>query len=48
MKKHSHPENHDPEYLERILKQEYDFIPNEKLPLNIREGNWPVEFFEHH
>ena len=45
MSKHSHPENHDPEYLERILKQKYDFIPTEQLPLNIREGQWPDEFW---
>lgn len=46
MSKHSHPENHDPEYLEKILKQKYDFIPTEKLPKNIREGNWPSEFWD--
>ncbi len=45
MSKHSHPENHDPEHLERILQQKYDLIPKEALPQNIREGNWPVEFW---
>ncbi len=46
MSKHSHPENHDPDYLERILTQQYDFIPKNKLPVNIREGNWPAEFWD--
>lgn len=45
MSKHSHPENHDPEYLEKILKQKYDFIPTNQLPKNIQNGNWPVEFW---
>ena len=45
MSKHSHPENHDPEYLEKILKQQYDFIPTNQLPKNIQEGNWPLEFW---
>ena len=46
MSKHSHPENHNPEYLENILKQKYDFIPTEELPINIQEGNWPTEFWD--
>jgi len=46
MSKHSHPENHNPEFLEKILKQKYDFIPTEELPINIREGQWPIEFFQ--
>lgn len=46
MSKHSHAENHHPEYLERILKQRYDFVPKEALPRNIREGNWPAEFWD--
>jgi hypothetical protein len=46
MKKHSHLENHDPERLEDILRQQYQFIPTNNLPLNIQHGKWPVEFFE--
>jgi hypothetical protein len=45
MSKHSHPENHDPLYLEKVLQQKYDFIPTAALPINIREGSWPEEFF---
>ncbi len=45
MSKHSHPENHDPAYLERILKQQYDFIPTNQLPINIQQGIWPMEFW---
>lgn len=48
MSKHSHPENHDREYLEKILKQQYDFVPTDQLPINIREGNWPPEFWDDH
>lgn len=46
MSKHSHPENHDPEYLEKILNQRYEFVKRENLPMNIRDGNWPAEFWE--
>ncbi len=46
MSKHSHPENHDPAYLEKILRQKYDYIPTSELPQNIREGNWPSEFWD--
>jgi len=46
MTKHSHPENHDPNYLENILKQKYDFIPTDQLPRNIREGVWPPQFWD--
>jgi hypothetical protein len=46
MSKHSHPENHDPEYLEKILKQRYDYVQKEQLPKNIREGNWPAAFWD--
>lgn len=46
MSKHSHAENHDPAFLEKILKQKYEFIPIEQLPKNIREGNWPKEFWQ--
>lgn len=45
MSKHSHPENHDPEYLEKILSQKYEFVATEQLPKNIREGKWPAEFW---
>ncbi len=45
MNKHSHPANHDPEYLERILNQKYDYIPTASLPANIRNGKWPSEFW---
>lgn len=46
MKKHSHPENHDPKYLENILSQKYQFVSAEELPINIREGKWPREFWD--
>jgi hypothetical protein len=45
MSKHSHPENHDPAFLEKVLTQKYEFIATEHLPKNIREGNWPKEFW---
>jgi len=45
MTKHSHAENHDPAHLEKVLNQHYDFIAREQLPINIREGNWPAEFW---
>jgi hypothetical protein len=45
MSKHSHPENHDPKFLEKILKQKYDLIPTEELPVNIQKGEWPSEFW---
>lgn len=45
MSKHSHPENKDPEYLEKILAQQYEVVPTANLPVNIREGNWPAEFW---
>lgn len=47
MTKHSHRENHDPGYLENVLKQKYMLIPTAQLPVNIRTGNWPYEFFKH-
>jgi hypothetical protein len=34
-----------PAFLEKVLSQKYQFIPTEELPRNIREGNWPKEFF---
>jgi hypothetical protein len=46
MSKHSHAENHTPEFLERILSQKYEFVATEELPKNIREGSWPKEFFQ--
>jgi hypothetical protein len=45
MSKHSHAENHDPEFLEKVLAQQYDFVPTQQLPKNIREGKWPLEFW---
>ncbi len=45
MVKHSHPSNHDPEYLEKVLNQKYDYIPTASLPMNIRNGRWPLEFW---
>ncbi len=45
MSKHSHRENHDPRYLEKILQQHYDLIPTSSLPINIREGSWPEQFW---
>ena len=46
MNKHSHQVNHDPKYLEKILAQRYEFIPALSLPVNIRNGTWPAEFWE--
>ena len=46
MQKHSHMENHAPQYLENILTQYYEFVPTYELPINIQNGNWPLEFFE--
>ena len=46
MSKHSHAQNHDPAHLEKVLTQHYDFIPKSQLPINIREGNWPAEFWD--
>lgn len=45
LSKHSHPANHEPGYLERVLNQRYEFVSTEQLPINIRNGNWPVEFW---
>lgn len=46
MQKHSHLENHAPNFLENILKQEFEFVSNEQLPINIQQGTWPDCFFE--
>jgi hypothetical protein len=46
MTKHSHLEAHPPEFLEQVLKQEYEFVSTNQLPLNIQQGNWPDSFFE--
>jgi len=46
MNKHSHAENHDPKHLDKVLNQRYDYIPTAQLPINIREGNWPSEFWD--
>lgn len=46
MQKHSHLENHSPDYLEKILSQDYEFVHTQDLPLNIQNGNWPINFFE--
>lgn len=46
MRKHSHPENHDPQYLENILSQRYEQVSHQDLPRNIVTGNWPANFFE--
>ncbi len=45
MTKHSHPENHDPKYLEKVLEQRYDEVSTSLLPVNIRNGAWPKEFW---
>ena len=46
MAKHSHLEAHLPEFLEKILSQKFECVELSDLPLNIREGNWPISFFE--
>lgn len=43
---HSHIENHSPEFLEKILSKNYDFVPKNELPINIQTGIWPSSFFE--
>jgi len=47
IRKHSHREEHFTQtWVDEILKQPYDFVPTESLPLNIQSGDWPAEFFE--
>jgi Glycosyl transferase family 2 len=46
MTKHSHLEAHPPEFLEQVLKQEFEFVSTSLLPANIQNGNWPDSFFE--
>lgn len=46
MTKHSHLEAHPPEFLEQVMKQEYEFVDTTDLPVNIQNGDWPVNFFE--
>lgn len=46
MRQHSHLENHSPEYLEKIISREFDFISTRDLPVNIQNGKWPDNFFE--
>lgn len=46
MQKHSHLENQSPEFLERILSQDYEFVSTKELPINIQNGSWPTNFFE--
>lgn len=33
-------------YLERVHTVQTEYVPTEQLPRNIREGNWPAQFFE--
>ncbi len=44
--KHSHLERKDPELHKKLLNQYYEHIPTAKLPRNIREGQWPANFFD--
>jgi hypothetical protein len=46
MRQHSHLENQSPEYLEKIISREFEFVATTDLPLNIQKGNWPDNFFE--
>ena len=46
MAKHSHLEAHPPEFLEQVLKQEFEFVATDSLPKNIQCGEWPESFFE--
>lgn len=46
LQRHSHLENQDPAYLEKILSREFDLIETKELPVNIQEGTWPDSFFE--
>lgn len=46
MAKHSHLEAQAPEFLEQILKQEFEFVETSLLPVNIQHGKWPESFFE--
>ena len=42
--KHSHLEVNTPGYLDKVLKQEFEFVNTKELPINIQRGIWPVEF----
>lgn len=46
MQKHSHMEAHPPEFLEQILSQNFEFVNNQDLPINIQKAIWPESFFE--
>lgn len=44
--KHSHPEAHDTSFLEGRLSIQHQFVETALLPENIRNGQWPSNFFE--
>jgi hypothetical protein len=46
MKKHSHIENHDSKYLQKILSQKYELVETSCLPRNIIDGDWPNSFWD--
>ena len=48
MSKHSHLEAHPDSFLESNLNLKFPFTRTELLPENIRNGNWPPNFFETH
>jgi hypothetical protein len=46
MSKHSHLEAHPDSFLQSNLNLKFPFTPTAELPENIRNGNWPDNFFE--
>lgn len=48
LSKHSHLENQQPGFLKNAINQTFEYVPTIKLPSNIREGNWPNNFFARH
>ena len=44
-RKHSHKfEYMDETWIDKVLQQEYEYVPTSTLPVNIRDGRWPEEF----
>lgn len=47
IRKHSHrTEFLTEQWVDQILTQPYEYVPTAELPRNIRDGDWPPEFFE--
>jgi hypothetical protein len=46
VEKHSHKGDHVTlDWVEKMLEQKYDYVARDDLPRNIREGDWPEEFW---